>query len=105
LRYNIAMAQWYRHPRFWFSLTLAAVLIVAAALWLRGSWPDSDQSPLPTPVAAGASPLATPTLENTTSSPPPSWASGGAILLWMALGALLALGIAFVILRWYRGAA
>ena len=104
LRYNIAMTQWYRHPRFWFSLTLAAVLIVAAALWLRGAWSGSDQSPLPTPVAAGVSPLVTPTPENTAPSPPSSWANGGAILLWVALGILLALGIAFVILRWYRGA-
>jgi hypothetical protein len=99
------MTQWHRHPRFWFSLALAAVLIVAAALWLRGVWFGSDQSPLPTPVAAGESPLSTPSAENAASSPPSAWSNGGAILLWVALGILLALGIAFVILRWYRGPA
>ncbi len=95
------MTQWYRHPRFWFSLALAVVLIVVATLWLRGTW-FGDQSPLPTPVAAGVSPLATPSPGDTTSAPPSAWSNGGAILLWVALGILLALGIAFVILRWYR---
>ncbi|MCP4538469.1 MAG: hypothetical protein GY832_15140 [Chloroflexi bacterium] len=105
LRYNIAMTLWYRHPRFWFSLTLAVVLIVAVALWLRGTSFDGAQSPLPTPKAAAVSPLTTPSPENAAPSLPSAWSSGGAILLWVALGILLALGLAFVILRWYRGAA
>jgi hypothetical protein len=99
------MTQWLRHPRLWLLLASAVVLIAAAGLWLRGARPGDGQSPLPTPAAAGGSPLSTPSPENAASSPPSSWTNGGAALLWVAIGILLALGIAFIILRWYRGAA
>lgn len=105
LRYNTAMTRWHRQPRFWLVLALAIVLIAAAGLWLRGTPSGSDQSPLPTPVAAAVSPLSTPIPENGPLSPPSSWSNGGAVLLWVALGILLALSIAFIILRWYRSAA
>ncbi|MEE8390758.1 MAG: hypothetical protein V3S14_08200 [Anaerolineae bacterium] len=105
MRYNTAMTRWYRHPRFWLVLALAVVLIAAAGLWLRGAQSGSDQSPLSTPVAARVSPLSTPIPENAPPSPPSSWTNGGAVLLWVALGILLALSIAFIILRWYRSAA
>ncbi len=104
LSYNSAMAQWYRHPRFWLVLAFLVVLVVAAALWLRGAQSDSAQSPLPTPVASAESPLPTPPPENGAPPPPASWTNGGAVLLWVALGILMALVITFVILRWYRGA-
>ena len=92
-----------RYLRVWLLLVLMAViLIAAAALWLRGAQPSGDHSPLATHTAADASPLATPTLENGTSPPPTSWSNCGVVLLWVALGILLALIIAFVILRWYH---
>ncbi len=99
------MAQRYRHPRFWLVLAFLVVLIVAAALWLRGARFDGGQSPLLTPVASAESPLPTPPPENGALLPPASWTNGGAVLLWVALGILLALVITFIILRWYRGAA
>ncbi len=98
------MTQWYRRPQLWFALALAVVIVTALALWLRGAQSGSGQSPLSTPAASTGSPLPTPTREN--PAPPPSaWTNGGAVLLWVALGILLALGITFVMLRWYRGSA
>jgi len=79
------------------------VFIAAAALWVRGTMPDS-RSPLPTPLGHGTSPLPTPTPAHTTPAPPPAWASGGAALVWVAIGIVLALGIALIILRRYRHA-
>lgn len=103
MRYNNPMIKRRRSLGVWLLLVLMAViLIAAAALWLRGTQRDGDHSPLATPVAADASPLSTPTLENGMSPPPTSWSNGGVALLWVALGILLALIIAFVILRWYR---
>jgi hypothetical protein len=71
------------------------------ALWLRGTLPGSQRSPLPTPGPSGESPLPTPVSASATTLPP-SWTGVGAILLWVALGALLALVITLVILHWYR---
>ena len=80
---------------------------VAAAMFNLGYLPRSDHSPLPVPAASGVSPLSTPsavTPASDVSPPPPSWAGGGAVLLWVALGIVLALGITFVTTRWYRRA-
>jgi hypothetical protein len=99
------MIPWYRHPRLWLGLILAIVIVAAIVLWARGSQTDRAHSPLPTPVAWGSSPLTTPIPEDAVSPPPSSWTNSGAILLWVALGLLLALGLAVVILRWYRTAA
>jgi hypothetical protein len=92
-----------RYLGVWLLLVLLAlILIAAAALWLWGAQPGGDRSPLATPAAADASPLSTPTPGSEISPPPASWNNSGVALLWVALGILLALIIAFVILRWYR---
>ena len=88
-------------PRLWLALALVVVVIVAAALWLLGIQPDRGNSALPTPATSEISPLPTPT-PAPAATHPPSWAAGGAVLLWVALGIVLALGIAFVILRWHH---
>ena len=101
MRYNTAMAQWYRRPQVWLALASVVVLGAALALWLRGAQSGYDPSPLPTPAASAGSPLPTPTPDD--AAPLLSaWTNGGAVLVWVALGILLALGITFVILRWYR---
>jgi len=97
--------QWHRHPRLWLLLALAVVFTAAAALWLCDGRSGGERSPLSTPAASEGSPLATPTPGNATSSPPSSWTTSGAVLIWIMLGILLALVIAFVILRGYRHAA
>ncbi|MDY6876584.1 MAG: hypothetical protein SWK90_10360 [Chloroflexota bacterium] len=94
------MTQWHR-PLLWFVLALAVVLIAAVGLWLRGTLPgNGGESPLPIPLASGVSPLATPTPAHPASLPA-SWTGAGAALLWTVLGAVLALGVAFVILHRY----
>jgi hypothetical protein len=91
-----------RRPHLWLALALVVVLVAAAALWLLGIQPDSGgRSALSTPATSAVSPLPTPTPASATTHPPP-WATGGAVLLWVALGIVLALGITFVILRWHR---
>jgi len=87
--------------RLWFALTLVVALVAAAALWLHGALLETgDRSPLPTPLTSGESPLPTPTHAATASAPPVSWSGGGAALLWVMVGIVLALTIAFFILRW-----
>ena len=89
--------------RLWLALALVAVLIAAAVLWLRGTLPGgSSRSALPTPAIPGASPLPIPASPTSVRSSSPSWASGGAVLLWVVLGIGLALGIAFIIVRRHR---
>jgi len=102
------MARW-RRLHLWFALALVSVVIVVEVLWLRGTLPGSARSPLPTPVVPGTSPLLTPALavsatSTSTPAPPSSWTSGGAVLLWVTLGIVLALGLTFVMLRLYRRA-
>jgi hypothetical protein len=88
--------------RLWLALALIAVLLATAALWLRGMLPgSSSHSTLPTPATSGVSPLLTPT-HAPALAPLPSWATGGAVLLWVVLGIGLALGIAFIIVRRHR---
>jgi hypothetical protein len=91
-----------RRPHLWLALALVVVIVAAAALWLLGIQPDSGgRSALSTPATSGTSPLPTPTPVSAATHPS-SWAAGGAVLLWVALGIVLALGIAFVILRWHH---
>jgi hypothetical protein len=97
------MIQW-RRLRLWFVSVLVVLLIVAVALWLRGTLSGGQRSPLPTPVPSRGSPLATP-MPTPATTLPPSSTGVGAALLWVALGVLLALGITVVILHWYRRAA
>jgi hypothetical protein len=99
------MAPWYLRPRLWLVLVLTVVIAAAAISWLRGAQLSSHRSPLATPVASGASPLSTPEPGNGISIPSSPRATWGTVLLWIAVGILLALGIAFIILRAYRGAA
>lgn len=105
MRYNWVMIQSHR-LRLWLTLALIAALIAAAALWLRGTLSDdtTSTSPIrpPTRAPAGTSPLPTPTRSTSTASPPRSWSGAGAALLWVALGGVLALAIATLILRRYR---
>ena len=98
LRYNKGMIDRSR-SRPWLALALVVVVIAALVLALRGMVPGSGRSTLPTPALAGVSPLSTPVSTETQS---PLKASGGMALLWVVLGIGLALGLAFVILRWYR---
>lgn len=82
--------------RLWVVLALALVLVVVTWLWLRGKWLAGDsplsvpqfESPLPTPVSS--------------RSALPS--GGGVALLWVALGIVLTLLIALVIVYWPRRA-
>ncbi|HDQ72591.1 MAG TPA: hypothetical protein ENN19_10910 [Chloroflexi bacterium] len=90
-----------RHYRFWLIVALIGIAIVASGiLW---TWdgrpdarPDTHQSPIDPPLV-GASPLATPTLAATPASLPSAWTGAGAALLWVALGILLALGVASIL--------
>ena len=88
--------------RFWFALALSVILVAAGALWLRGTLFESViRSPLSTPQTV-ESPLSTPTEANAPAAPPASWSNGGMALLWVMIGILLSLGVAFFITRWGR---
>lgn len=96
------MVPWHR-LRPWFALALVVVLIAAAALWLRGLLPGGGgHSPLLIPSAAGESPFATPPPTTAAASSPLAQAGIGAVLLWVALGVVLALAITLIILLWHR---
>jgi len=95
------MIHW-RRSSLWLAVALGVILVVAAVLWLRGvHLGGSRLSALPTPATSGESPLPTPTSASPTM-PLRSWTTGGAVLLWVALGLLLALSIAVIVLRWHR---
>lgn len=96
LRYNRGMVQPHR-LRLILVLAIVVVLAAAAVLWLRGVPGDTtSSSPLPPRAGDQGSPLPTPV---PSESAPASLARAGAILLWVVLGGVLALGIALVILR------
>lgn len=99
--YNYVMTRLHR-VRLLIVLTFFVALFVTGALWLRGTlWPDYGRRLPPPTSQVEVSPLLTPT---PSVAPPPSSAlvSGGAVLLWVVLGIMLALIITFVMLRWYR---
>lgn len=92
------MIQWTRvWP--WFGFLLVAALVIAAALCIQGALPGSSVSPVSLPVNSATSPIATPSLGAAHDPPLPALTHLGAILMWMVVGAVLALGIAFVYLR------
>ena len=96
------MIRWHG-SHLWLVSTLGVILVVAAALWLRGTRSGaSSSSALPTPTIAGDSPLPTPALTPPAASPA-SWVTGGVVLVWVALGIVLASGIALIVLRRHRG--
>ncbi len=111
LRYNWRMTQLHRaqdqRPRshLWLFLALAAVLIAAAVLWLRGTvLPGSSQSPVPTRSIHGASPISTPSASDVAADTEPASVAApaawtGAALAWVALGIVLALAIVLLVLR------
>jgi hypothetical protein len=88
LRYNETM-NLFRRPRVLLLVLVAVIVIVAAVLVLRDNRLATAPatSPLPTPADAVE------TLETSSRSTP------AVVLLWVALGSLLALGVAFLILR------
>ena len=92
------MIQWTRlWP--WLGFVLVAALVIAAALWMQGTLPGSSVSPVSLPENAATSPLATPSPGSADNPSPPALTRLGAILMWMVVGAVLALGIAFLYLR------
>jgi len=90
--------------KIFFALT--GLLFVAGTLWLPVAYLD-DRSPSPLRVAqmtpeGNGSPLPTPTLV----AVPSSVGSGrGLVLLWVAVGVVLALGITFIFVLQGRRAA
>jgi hypothetical protein len=92
-----------RRLRLGLVLVLAAVLVAVAALWLHGALPYGDNhSPLPTPSHLRTSPLPTPTPSSAEAAVPPAWKGASVALVWVALGIVLALGVARIILGWNR---
>ncbi len=86
-----------------FLLVLALIVVLggaAVAVWQLGKQPDVAQTPADSPIQV--SPLLTPTIVSAETSPPALWSGRGAALLWVVLGGLLALAMAFFILRRYR---
>ena len=95
------MIRWHG-SHLWLVSTLGVIFVVAAALWLHGTQSGaSSPSALPTPAIAVDSPLPTPALTSAMASRT-SWTAGGAVLVWVALGIVLASGIALVVLRRHR---
>jgi hypothetical protein len=85
-------------------LALVAVLaVVAVVLWPRSSQREAAPAAAPIPITSATSPLSTPAFA--AEAPPTSSRPRLAVaLLWIVLGGLLALGIAFLILRRDRSA-
>ena len=86
-----------------FLLVLVLIMVLggaAVAVWQLGRQPGATPTPAESPLQA--SPLLTPTVVSTEASPPALWSSRGVAFLWVVLGALLALVMAFFILRRYR---
>ena len=101
-RYNCDMDQ-LRRLGLWFAMAVVAVVAVAAIVWVRGApVTGSSRSPLPTPPAAEASTSLIPSTSTPAAIPPSPGVGAGAALLWVALGAVLALGIIFVTISWHR---
>ena len=92
------MTQWTR-LRPWLVLVLIAAAVIAAAIRIQSALPGISVSPVSLPEGSRASPLATPPAEVVDDPPLPLWTYRGAILMWVVVGAVLALGVAFVILR------
>lgn len=95
------------HPnrlRLWLVFALIAVLAAVVSLWLCGMLAGDGAatppaSPLPGAVE-GMSPLSTPAASPGESVAPRL--GPGMILLWVALGCVLALAISFIIFRRYH---
>jgi hypothetical protein len=79
----------FRRPRGFLLVLVVVIVIVAAVLVLRDNRREAAPatSPLPTPVDAAETLGA------------PSQSTLAVVLLWVALGSLLALGVAVLILR------
>ncbi len=84
--------------RLLFVLALVTVFAAAAVLWVYGPR-IAEHLSTPTPAAR-------PTADSgggaVVNPPPPVWSGGGAALVWVAVGIVLATGLAFVAARWYR---
>ena len=78
-------------------MLVVALVVVAVVLWQRSR--DYEG----TSITPGTSPLPVPTAAAQVSSPS-SWLSLMVALFWVVLGGLLALGIAFLILRRHKSA-
>lgn len=94
--------------RLWLVVMSGALLVVIGAAPLSTPSDGLENSPLPIAHSAtepAVSPLATPTPSSTAgSSPSSSWGSVGWPLLWTAVGVVLALGVAFIVVRRQRRA-
>ena len=92
-----------RRLGLWFAMAVVAVVAVAAIVWVRGApVTGSSRSPMPTPLAAEASTTLIPSTPTPAAMPLSAGVGAGAALLWVALGAMLALGIIFITINWHR---
>lgn len=93
-------------PQWKFFFALTGLLLVAGTLWLPNALPNENTpSPLPTDQVASesnVSPLPTPSQGATA---PSSGTGGGLVLLWVAVGVVLALGITLIFVLRNRRAA
>lgn len=94
MRYNGPMTQ---PRRLWVLVLLAlvvALVVTLIVMWQRGVGHEG------VPVAPGTSPLAVPSAAE--APPSPSLSGLAAALFWVVLGGLLALGVAFLVLRQHK---
>ena len=93
-----------RRLALWLALALVVFSVVAAAVWLRGALSGGTipSSPIPPPSGTGTSPLPTPASPVDAVPAPHSWGSVDTALTWVALGAVLAMGITFIVLNLHR---